>query len=105
MAKFNGSVGFAQTVETAPGVFKEQITERVYIGDFMRLSQNLSQSQHSVVDDMTLGSRISIVADPFAFTNLSTIRYVEWNGVRWKVTGIEHQRPRLLLSLGGVYNG
>jgi len=104
MAKFHGFIGFAQTVETAPGVFKEQITEREYSGDFMRLSQNLVQSEQ-LNQNMTLNSRISVVVDPFAFANSSTIRYVKWEGVSWKVSSIEHQRPRLILSLGGVYNG
>jgi hypothetical protein len=104
MAKFHGFIGFAQTVETAPGVHQEQMTEREYIGDFMRLTQNFIASQ-TLNDEMKLGSRVSVVADPFAFANLSTIRYVKWEGVLWKVTGIEHQRPRLILSLGGVYNG
>jgi len=104
MAKFHGFIGFAQTVETAPGVFKEQITEREYSGDFMQLSQNLVQSE-GLNQNMTLNSRISVVVDPFAFMNASTIRYVKWEGVSWKVSSIEHQRPRLILSLGGVYNG
>ena len=104
MAKFHGFIGFAQTVETAPGVFKEQMTEREYIGDFMRLSQTMAQTQ-MVNDNMTLSSRVSVVADPFAFANLSTIRYVKWEGVSWKVSNIEHQRPRLILTLGGVHNG
>jgi len=104
MAKFHGFIGFAQTVETTPGVFKEQITEREYLGDFLQLSQNLVQSE-SLNRNMTLNSRISVVADPFAFANLSTIRYVKWEGVSWEVSSIGHQRPRLILSLGGVYNG
>jgi hypothetical protein len=104
MAKFHGFIGFAQTVETAPGVYQEQMTEREYIGDFMRLTQNFNSSQ-TLNDDMKLSSRVSVIADPFAFANLSTIRYVKWEEVLWKVTAIEHQRPRLILSLGGVYNG
>lgn len=104
MAKFHGFIGFAQTVETAPGVFKEQMTEREYVGDFMRLSQNFSGSEN-LNQNMTLSARVSVVADPFAFANISTIRYVKWEEVAWKVSSIEHQRPRLILSLGGVYNG
>lgn len=90
--------------ETAPGVWTEQMEEREYTGDFMRLSQNLIQGQ-TLNDNMTLSSRVSIVADPFAFANLSTIRYVKWEGVSWRVSSVEHQRPRLILTLGGVYNG
>lgn len=104
MAKFHGFIGFAETVETAPGVYTEQITEREYTGDFMRLLQNLNQAE-TLNDNLALNSRVSVVADPFAFANLSTIKYVKWEGVSWRVSSIEHQRPRLILTLGGVYNG
>jgi len=104
MAKFHGFVGFSISVETAPGVWKEQITEREYTGDLIRLSQN-----HNVADQLNdsvvLNSRVKIAADQFAFTNLSTIKYARFDGVSWKVTSIEHERPRLVLALGGVYNG
>jgi len=104
MAKFHGFIGFAQMVETAPGVYKEQITEREYTGDFLRMVQNLVSGQN-LNDNLTLSTRVSVVADPFAFANLSTIRYVKWEEVSWKVSSIEHQRPRLILTLGGVFNG
>jgi len=104
MARFHGYIGFTQTVETAPGVFTEQITEREYTGEFLRATQNLVQSER-LNDDLTLSTRISIVSDPFATANLSTIRYAKWSGVAWKVKSIETQRPRLVLTLGEVYNG
>ena len=33
------------------------------------------------------------------------IRYVKWAGTRWKVDDVEVKRPRLKLTLGGVWNG
>jgi len=104
MAKFHGFVGFSTSVETAPGVWKEEITEREYTGELIRLAQNHNVSEH-LNDDVVLNSRVKIAADQFAFTNLSSIKYAKFDGVSWKVTSIEHERPRLVLTLGGVYNG
>jgi hypothetical protein len=30
--------------------------------------------------------------------------YVEFMGTKWKITNVEVQYPRLILSVGGVYN-
>ena len=104
MARFHGTVGFGTSVESAPGVWVDSITTRTYTGDVIRLSRRL-QSGEFVNDELTVGNSISIVADPYASDNFSAIRYVEWAGSLWKVTEVEVQRPRLILRLGGIYNG
>ena len=104
MAKFYGKVGYALTSEGEPGVWVETITERVYYGDVVKISRRLQQSG-GINDDVIINNEISIVADPFAVDNFYNIRYVEWSGVKWKVSNVTVQSPRLLLSLGGVYNG
>jgi hypothetical protein len=105
MAKFHGKIGYAQTVETAPGVHEEQIIERTYYGDISRTSRSLSEGQQ-VNPNISSGNSISIVADPFARENFADIRYVEWAGVRWTVSEVEvPASPRLILRLGEVYNG
>ncbi len=104
MAKFYGKVGYGEQIEQQPGVYSDEIVERSYFGDVVRNSIRIQEGQ-SVNDDLTVGHSISIVADEYASGHLSAIRYVEWEGTLWKVIHIEHQRPRLLLRLGGVYNG
>lgn len=104
MAKFHGMIGYAQSVETARGVFSDQITEREYYGDVIRESKQWTNGG-TVNDNLVINNRISIVADDFANTNFSAMRYVIWNGVYWRISNIEAQRPRLILSVGGVYNG
>lgn len=104
MAKYYGTVGFAKTVENPPGVWKEQIVARPYIGDANRINRRL-QTADKVNDDITINNEISILADPYACRNFHAIRYVTWMGAKWKVTGVEVQYPRLILSIGGVYNG
>jgi hypothetical protein len=104
MAKFYGEVGYAETTETTDGVWTEVITEKKYSGDVLRSTRRL-QAGENLNDNITVNNLISIVADPFAVQNFQNIRYAKWNGVLWKVTDVEVQRPRLILTLGGVYNG
>lgn len=104
MAKFYGPIGYAQQVETKPGVWEEQIVEKFYRGDVLRNTRHL-QSTDKVNDDINVGNEISIVADPFANGNFHAMRYVGFLGARWKVTNVEVQCPRLILTLGGLYNG
>lgn len=104
MAKFHGKIGYTTSVETAPGVWTDQVSEREYYGDVIRESKQWTTSGQ-VNDNLVVNNRISIVADDFANTNFSAMRYVVWIGVYWKVSSIELQRPRLILTLGGVYNG
>lgn len=102
--KFYGKIGYGETVETVPGVWEEQITEREYFGDFMRNSSSL-QSSDKVNDNFNISHSISIVADPYALEKFCFMRYVEFGGTKWKITNVEIQYPRLILSIGGVYNG
>lgn len=104
MAKFRGKVGYGASVEGANGVFEDVITEFVYSGDVLRNTRRLREGE-KVNDDLSVGNSISIVADAYANEHFFAIRYVEWAGSLWKVTEVEVQRPRLLLRLGGVYNG
>jgi hypothetical protein len=104
MAKFYGKIGYAITTETAPGVWRPSIVEREYYGDVTRNLRRLESAQQ-VNDNINISNTISIVADPFAYENFYTMRYVEYMGAKWKVSSVEVQRPRLLLTLGGIWNG
>lgn len=101
--KWYGSIGFAEVKETSPGVWTPQITERNYRGDLVRNTRRL-QSTDQVNDDININNQISIVADPYANMNFHTIKYATFMGTKWKVSDVEVQYPRLILSLGGVYN-
>lgn len=102
MAKFYGTVGFVKTVESAPGVWTEQVVERKYYINVISRARSLQGS--GVNDNINISDEISIVADPFANENYFAIRFVEYMGSKWKVQSISVQFPRLNLSLGGVYN-
>ena len=104
MAKFYGCIGFAVTEETRPGVWEEEIQEKNYFGDVVRNTKRY-QTGEGLNDDINIANEISIVADPFANENFSTMRYIEFMGTKWKINSVEVQYPRLILSIGGVYNG
>lgn len=103
--RFFGVVGYAApAVETAPDVYEENIVEYPYYGDVVRNARKL-ETDDKVNSDLTVSNSISILADEYAFMHFHAIRYVEWAGVLWKVADVTVQSPRLLLRLGGVYNG
>ena len=104
MSKWYGKIGYADNVEYEPGNWEEEITERPYYGDTYR-NTRLLQNSDGVNDNINIANQISIVADPYANQNFHKMRYVEFMGTRWKVTNIEVQYPRLILTVGGLYNG
>lgn len=102
--KFYGEVGYLITEETKPGVWTETIKTQNYYGDVIRNSTRFQNSEN-LNDDLTINHEISIMADAFAYEHCGLIRYVEFLGTKWKVTNVTVDRPRLTLSIGGVYNG
>lgn len=104
MPKFSGAVGYGLSVKTAPGVWVPQIEERRYRGDVLQKTHRW-QDGESANPDLILSNKISIVGDEFANANLGAMRYVQWRGVRWDIKTIEVKPPRIILYLGGVYNG
>lgn len=104
MAKFYGKVGYGEAVESGPGVYIDQITERSYLGDVLRNSRRLEPADQ-LNNDLKVNNSISIVADAYASEHFFAMRYVEWQGVLWIISEVTVEPPRLLLRLGGVYNG
>lgn len=104
MAKFYGAVGYAVTEENTPGVWDEHIVERMYYGELIRNTRKLQTTEY-LNDDINISNEISILADPFAYANFHSMRYVEFMGAKWKIISVEVLYPRLILTVGGVYNG
>lgn len=104
MAKYFGKIGFMETVETRPSVWEEQITERNYYGDVLQNSRRYQSSEHRN-DNLVINNRISVVLDPYACENFHKLRYVEYMGHKWKADSVDVKYPRLIITLGGVYNG
>lgn len=103
MAKFCGVVGYHYYDESEPFRSIEKIAEREYFGDVLQFKRRWENTEYQN-DTFNVDNKISIVADPFAYEHFHSIRYVQWMGVKWRVTNIEVQYPRLILTIGGVYN-
>ena len=104
MAKYYGAIGFATNIETSPGVWEDQVTERQYFGDLIRNTRRL-QTADKLNDDIMITNQISIVGDPYIFDNIYAMRYATFGKARWKITSVDVQYPRLILEIGGLYNG
>ena len=104
MAKWYGKVGYAITKEIEPGIWTSEVIERPYYGDTIKVVSKWVTS-NNVNDNLDLSSQISMVSDPFAYQNFQSIKYVEFMGSFWEVSSVEPQHPRLILTIGGVYNG
>lgn len=104
MARFYGPIGFVESYEKKPGVTDYRVTEKKYPGDVIKRSSQFL-SQDTVVDNIRVSNQISIISDPYAYSNFQHIRFAVWNGTPWKVTTVSVEYPRLILSLGDVYNG
>jgi hypothetical protein len=106
MAKFYGEIGYGESVETPvdSGIFVDEIREFAYFGDVIRNTRKLDSGE-TLNNDISVGNSISIIADEFAVEHFFAIRYIRWAGTLWTVTNVEVRSPRLLLTLGSVYNG
>lgn len=103
--KFHGLIGFwFETDEIRPGVYRPRIEEKEYFGDILQNYRDW-QTAEKQNDNLTVSSRISILSDLYLQENLSSVRYIVWMGVKWKVTKVEITYPTITLHLGGVYNG
>ena len=105
MAKFAGLVGYVTQKESESGVWLPETVERKMRGDVIRAASSFNANE-KVNEDIVMQQRISLVGDPYAFANFATLKYVTYLGVKWKVMSIDvNSRPRLIVTIGGVWNG
>lgn len=104
MAKYSGKIGYIIDTEVTRGIFKPSIVEKKHYGDIIRNYKKSMGSSDTPNEGIDISNNISIVATPFAMSNFHSIQYATFMGTKWKVTNIEVQYPRLILTLGGIYN-
>lgn len=103
MARFYGAIGFTfGTCETSPGVWTDVISVRNYYGDTMKRRTSWEKGE-SINDNIKINNQISILADEYAERNAYSMKWVEWKGVKWKISSIEFERPRMILTIGDIY--
>lgn len=104
MAKFCGNIGYGLTVEKKPGVWDKDVVVKAYRGDIVN-QRFQHQPSGEVNDNLNIANRISIVANKFAYDNFASMLYVEYMGFKWKIKTAEVEYPRIILEVGGLYNG
>lgn len=106
MALFYGPIGFVETVEdpAGSGIWIEVPVEKNYRGEIQRNTKRWD-SGDKINPNLNISNSISILADPYVSNHLNAIRYIKWLGGYWEITSVDVEFPRLLLSIGGVYNG
>lgn len=104
MAKFHGNIGFEEQYEKTPGNWTSRTVEKEYFGEVVSLFYNTRNGSETTNDELTVNKRISVVANDYAFKNFQFMKYIVYMGVKWHITSVEPQYPRLIISMGGVYN-
>lgn len=107
MSVFYGPIGFVETVEdpVGSGIWVEKPTEHYYRGVVSRYGKRWDGGSQQINPNLSISNTISIVADPFISNHLYSIRYIKWLGGYWEISSVDVEYPRMILSIGGVYNG
>lgn len=104
MSKFHGAIGWAVQTEIRPGVWEDVITERTYSGDILQKARRWAEDE-KVTDNVYIENKVSVLADVYLYENFPHLRYVNYLGTRWEVSRVEINRPRIVITMGRVYNG
>ena len=104
MTRFSDKVGYVSQGSLVDGVQEVVVTERVYKGEVLENISSL-QDGEKVNDDIRLQDRVSLIADAYGLENFSQIRFVVRMGIPWIAQTVRVERPRIIISLGGVYHG
>jgi len=104
MAKYAGLVCYAQQVETSPGIWENDEKTRMMKGDLIRQNANI-QDAGKVNGDVSLNHRVSLVGDAYAFNNYFNMKWILIDGRKIEITAVEVHRPRIIVTLGGLWNG
>lgn len=105
MAKYSGTIGFFVTSETVPGVWKQTIVDRQYRGDELNCTYRWDSEQSTPNDSMRISNRISVISDSFLINNIPAMKYITYKGFQYKIASVETVGPRLIITLGGIFDG
>ena len=104
MAKCSGVIGYALDVETQPGVWTPDITEKNYYGDIVRDNRKIVDNSQ-INDSLNISNNISVVSNSFMLENMAFMKYITFMKSKWNITSVDIKPPRLILTIGGLYNG
>jgi hypothetical protein len=103
MAKWSGLIGYALAEETQPGVWTEVITEKKYFGDIIKDNRKVI-NQGEINSSVNISNNISVVSNKFMLENMAFMKYITFMGSKWNISLVDVKPPRLIISIGGLYN-
>jgi hypothetical protein len=103
MPKCSGVIGYALAGETQPGVWTEGITEKKYYGDIVRDNRKVVD-QGEINGSINISNNISVVSNKFMLDNMAFMRYISFANSKWKINSVDIKPPRIIITLGGLYN-
>ena len=98
-------LGFSYTRDDGHGVWKQVNTEKVYKAEITSHKWYLNREKDTPNVSYKTGESFSVLMDSFLQENLGYITYVVLNGVKWDISSIDVQRPRVHITPGGMYHG
>jgi hypothetical protein len=102
--KVSGIIGFEYTENTGHGVWKKGTTKKKYYMDINRVSWYNRESQQTVNGTFIIQNTISVLLNPFLLDHYTQIKWLEFQGTKWKVSSVSLEEPhRLILSVGERY--
>ena len=101
--KWHGKIGFVESVRVN-GVYEYNVTEKPRSGTVLQNHRRWDNGDKAN-DNIDISNRISIIADDFIKKNVGIMRYCEYMGSMWEIKSLDINYPRIILLLGGVYNG
>lgn len=104
MSKCSGIIGYALAVETQPGVWSESITEKNYYGDVVKDNRRIVDNAQ-INSNINISNNISIVSNKFMLENLAFMKYLTFMKSKWNISSVDIKPPRIIITLGGIYNG
>lgn len=103
MPKCSGVIGYALAGETQPGVWTESIIEKKYYGDIVRDNRKIVD-QSEINGSINISNNISVVSNKFMLENMAFMRYITFMKSKWKINSVDIKPPRIIITLGGLYN-
>lgn len=101
--RFFGKIGFEETNEILPGVWEPTVVYREYIGDVNRNQRRWQEQSDTINDKLNISNEISVIADDYMLENLGVMKCVEFGGSKWKISWVNLQYPRVILTLSDLY--
>jgi hypothetical protein len=104
MARYWGVIGINRgPVQTSPGILTPKI-EEVQVSGEMR-QERLNWPQAGMREGLSARHVLSVITPEDSDIDFTEAVYISWQGRKWSVTSIQYKRPRVELSLGGIYSG